>query len=82
MAGESKTVWQAYKSIPPQTRMIMGMAGFALSVAGMYWADYEEKRRPVTEDEWKKLPIRIETVERLPEAPVVLGSSTESNQKI
>ncbi|GES93270.1 hypothetical protein GLOIN_2v1882039 [Rhizophagus clarus] len=42
-----KSFWVSYKSLPPRTRVYLGLGGIAVALTGHYVSDWLEKKFPV-----------------------------------
>ncbi|KAG2187054.1 hypothetical protein INT44_003282 [Umbelopsis vinacea] len=56
---QRKSLWGSYKSIPPRSRMFIGLAGMAFAAIGILVSDKIEEQYPV-EQRVESVPIVID----------------------
>ncbi|ORY97918.1 hypothetical protein BCR43DRAFT_490553 [Syncephalastrum racemosum] len=66
----NKSLWQAYRSINPRTRVWIGVGGMIIATVGMGLSDYLEKKYPATEREREQAELLspVTVVDRHPDS--------------
>ncbi|KAI8976099.1 hypothetical protein BDB01DRAFT_853394 [Pilobolus umbonatus] len=54
---QRKSLWGSYKSLPPKTRVMLGLGGMAFATVGMGIADWIEEQKPATVVEKQELEL-------------------------